>query len=96
MAAYMILQSRVSDSAAMARYRDAVMPLIARFGGRHVVRAAPIEVLEGRPQDRRLSIFEFPTLEAIHDFWNSPDYVPVKALRRNAAEFDIWAVAGVP
>lgn len=96
MAAYMILQSRVSDPASMSRYRDAVMPLITSFGGRHVVRSAAIEVLEGHPEDRRLSIFEFPSLEAIHDFWKSPDYRPVKELRRGAAELDIWAVAGVP
>lgn len=95
MAAYMILRSTISDPTAMSRYRDAVMPLIARFGGRHIVRGAPIEVLEGRQEDRRLSIFEFPSLEAVHDFWNSPDYGPVKELRRGAAEFDIWAVAGV-
>lgn len=96
MAAYMLVRSSISDAAAMTRYREAVMPLIARFGGRHIVRGAVIELLEGRPEDRRLSIFEFPTIEAIRAFWNSPDYGPVKELRRGAAEFDIWAVEGLP
>jgi uncharacterized protein (DUF1330 family) len=95
MAGYFILQSKISDAAAMSRYRQAVMPLIERFGGRHIARAAVVEVLEGRHDGRRLSIFEFPSLEAVHEFWNSADYIAVKELRRGAAEFDIWAVAGV-
>lgn len=95
MAGYMILQSRVGDAAAISRYRDAVMPLIEKFGGRHIVRAALVDVLEGRHDGGRLSVFEFPSLEAVHEFWNSADYIPVKELRRGAAEFDIWAVAGV-
>jgi uncharacterized protein (DUF1330 family) len=40
-------------------------------------------------------IFEFPSMDAIHAFWNSPDYVPVKKIRQGAATLDVWAVAGV-
>jgi uncharacterized protein (DUF1330 family) len=41
-----------------------------------------------------LVIFEFPSLDAIHAFWNSPEYGPVKKIREGAAVVDIWAVAG--
>jgi uncharacterized protein (DUF1330 family) len=34
-------------------------------------------------------------MEAIHSFWNSSEYVPMKELRRDAANLDIWAVPGV-
>ncbi|WP_426434490.1 DUF1330 domain-containing protein [Bradyrhizobium genosp. P] len=30
-------------------------------------------------------MFEFPTMEAIHAFWDSPDCVPIKKLREGAA-----------
>lgn len=33
-------------------------------------------------------------MEAIHTFWNSREYVPVKELRRDAANLDIYAVPG--
>jgi hypothetical protein len=36
-------------------------------------------------------MFEFPSMKAIHAFWNSPEYVAVKELRRDAATLDIWA-----
>jgi uncharacterized protein (DUF1330 family) len=40
-------------------------------------------------------MFEFPSIDAVHAFWNSPDYVPIKKLREGAAVLDIWAVEGV-
>lgn len=54
-----------------------------------------IELLEGNHDGRRMVMFEFPSIEAIRAFWNSPEYVPVKELRRDAANLDIWAVPGV-
>jgi uncharacterized protein (DUF1330 family) len=95
MAAYMIVQSIISDETRYQQYRDAVIPLIGRFGGKIIVRGAKVEALEGRHDGRRMVIFEFPSLDAIHAFWNSPDYVPVKKIREGAAALDVWAVAGV-
>ncbi len=95
MAAYLIVQSTISDEAQYQKYRDAVVPLIARFGGKFIVRGAKVEGLEGQHDGRRMVIFEFPSMDAIRAFWNSPDYVPVKKIREGAATLDVWAVAGV-
>jgi len=95
MAAYFIVQSTISDEAQYQKYRDAVIPLIARFGGKNIVRGAKVEALEGRHDGRRMVIYEFPSMDAIHAFWDSPDYVPVKKIQDGAAVLDIWAVAGV-
>jgi uncharacterized protein (DUF1330 family) len=45
--------------------------------------------------DRRIALFEFPSMDSIREFWNSPEYVAVKELRRGAAVLEIWAVPGV-
>jgi uncharacterized protein (DUF1330 family) len=95
MAAYFIVQSTISDEPQYQKYRDAVIPLMARFGGKMIVRGAKVEALEGRHDGRRMVIFEFPSMDAIHAFWSSPDYVPVKKIREGAAALDVWAVAGV-
>ncbi len=95
MAAYFIVQSTVSNEAQYQRYRDAVVPLIERFGGKFVVRGGKVELLEGHHDGRRMVVFEFPSMDAIHEFWNSPAYGPVKAIRQGAATLDIWAVPGV-
>lgn len=94
MTAYMIMQITISNEARWKKYRDAVVPLTASFGGKHLVRGAEVEVLEGHHDGGRLAMFEFPSTEAIRAFWNSPDYVPVKEMRRDAATLDIWAVPG--
>lgn len=93
MTAYMIVQSKISDEEQFGKYRQAVLPLIEHFGGKHV-RGGTVELLEGHQDDRRVALFEFPSMEAIHQFWNSPEYVPVKELRRGAAVLEIWAVPG--
>ncbi len=94
MTAYLLVQGTIADETRYDIYRQAVTPLIERFGGRHV-RGGPVELLEGRPDERRTALFEFPSLDALHAFWNSPEYGPVKALRQGAAEMEVWAIPGV-
>lgn len=95
MAAYLIVQGTITDEVQYQKYREAVVPLIARHGGRFLVRGGAVETLEGAPDERRPVIFEFPSMAALHAFWDSPDYVPVKKLREGVADFDVWAVEGV-
>lgn len=75
-----------------AAYRDAMAPLIATFGGKRVSQGAEAVLLEGRDDGRRVVLFEFPSMDAIHAFWHSPEYQPVKELRRGAATLEAWAV----
>ena len=51
--------------------------MITRSG----IRSTCKEVLEGEHDERPVVMFEFPNMEAIHAFRNSPDYVPIKKLR---------------
>ena len=95
MPAYMVVQSTVSDDARFQEYRQAVVPFIASFGGKLVARGAKVDVLEGEHDTRPVVMFEFPSIDAIHAFWNSPDYVPIKKIREGAATIDVWAFAGV-
>jgi uncharacterized protein (DUF1330 family) len=54
-----------------------------------------VEVFEGEHDTRSVVMFEFPTMQAIHAFWNSPDYVPIKKLREGVATINVWAFPGV-
>ena len=94
MTAYMIVQSTITNEEQYGNYRRAVVPLVETFGGKHI-RGGTVELLEGQQDERRIALFEFPSMEAIHAFWNSPEYIPVKELRRGAASLDIWAVPGI-
>ena len=84
----------IEDEPAWRAYREAVMPLIARFGGRHMTGRGQVERLEGPEDGRRVVLFEFASMADVRAFWDSPAYGPVKALRRGAATLDAWAVPG--
>ena len=94
MPAYMVVQVKVTDPEKYAAYREAVPSVVQAFGGRYVVRGGAVEVLEGSHDGRRVVLFEFPSVEAIKRFWQSPEYAKVKPLRENAAEIDVWAIPG--
>ena len=89
MSAYFIVQGTVTDEPQFQKYRDAVVPFIAKFGGKFAAKGAKVEVLEGEHDMRSVVMFEFPTMEAIHAFWNSPDYVPIKKLREGIATLSV-------
>jgi uncharacterized protein (DUF1330 family) len=95
MPAYMVVQINITDPDKFAKYREAVLAVVESFGGRYIARGAQVEILEGSHDGRRLVLFEFPSMDAIRRFWNSPEYAKVKPLRENAAEIDVWAVPGV-
>lgn len=95
MAAYLVVHGTTRDEAQYQKYRDAVVPLIMKFGGRLIIRGGKAEVLEGTPDTRRMVVFEFPSMAAIRAFWDSSEYVPVKKLREGAATLDILAIEGV-
>ena len=90
MPAYIILQSTVKDEAQYQIYAQAAWPLMVRFGAKLVARRAKVEILEGEHDQRPVSMFEFPDIAAIHAFWNSADYIPIKKLREGIATLDIW------
>jgi uncharacterized protein (DUF1330 family) len=94
MPSYFIVQGTIKDEAQYQKYVQAVVPFIASFGGRLVARRAKVEVLEGEHDERPVVMFEFPNLDAIRAFWNSPDYVPIKKLREGVATLNVWAFAG--
>ena len=93
-AAYFVVQGTIADQAQFHRYRASVHPLVSRFGGKLVARDAKVEILEGEHDARPVVMFEFPSMEAIRAFWNSPDYVPVKKLREGIATLNVWAFPG--
>jgi uncharacterized protein (DUF1330 family) len=94
MAALMIIQATVSNREQYRKYQAGVQPLIASHGGRLKASGTGLEVLEGSHDGRRLIVFEFDSMDAIRNFWNSKEYAAVKPLRYGAAKIDVWAVPG--
>ena len=85
MAAYVIADVEVTDPALFEDYRGKVSATIEKYGGRYVARGGKVETLEGDWQPHRVVILEFPSYERAREWYNSPEYKPLIALRQRAA-----------
>jgi uncharacterized protein (DUF1330 family) len=95
MAAYIVANIEVHDSAAYEDYRKGVAATLAQYGGRFLVRGGACVSLEGRFEPKRIVILEFPSTERAREWWDSPEYRPLRELRQRASTGDLFVVAGI-
>ena len=95
MPAYFVVEIDVQDAAAFEEYRQQVPAIIAKYRGRYLVRGGKTETLEGDWRPGRIVVLEFPSREQARMFYDSPEYAPLKALRRRAAKSKLLLVDGV-
>ena len=95
MSAYLIADVLVHDIAGYDDYRRGVPDALKPYGGRYLARAGETVMLEGSPPPNRSVVIEFPSLQKLQEFWNSPEYQPLRALRERTATSRIYAVDGL-
>jgi uncharacterized protein (DUF1330 family) len=95
MAAYVIVETDVTDPEQYEQYKAASPAAITAGGGRFLVRGGEFAVLEGDWQPSRLVMLEFENLEAAKRWYESEIYQEAKQLREGAARFRMIAVEGV-
>jgi uncharacterized protein (DUF1330 family) len=95
MAAYVIAEMLITDPQTYDEYKKQVGPLVAKFGGRFIVRGGRHEVLEGDRQVHRIVVLEFPSMEVLKSWYNSPEYAPLLAMRQRASKGSLVVVEGV-
>jgi uncharacterized protein (DUF1330 family) len=93
MPAYLVGHVTMKDPVAYAEYGRQVAPLIARFGGRYLIRGGAAQAVEGTPFNR-VVVVEFADMAALKAFYFSPEYAPLIALRQRAADGDVSLVEG--
>ncbi len=94
MKAYSIVQLEVTDPVAYEAYRKDVMPTIAAFGGRFLVRGGKMTTLEGGWPFPRTVVIEFPSREAAESWYHSPAYQKILPLRLKASRGNFIIVDG--
>lgn len=94
MPAYMIAEMTVTDPAAYEAYKAAASEVIARYGGRYVVRGGRGAALEGAGPNR-VVVVEFDSVEAAQRWYQSDDYQAARKLRDGAAEGRLFVVEGL-
>ena len=95
MTAYVIYQGEVLDPVRYEEYKTAAAASIAAAGGRYIVRAGDMEVLEGDAPAGRTVVLEFPSMQAALDWYRSDAYTAARALREGAARARMYVIDGV-
>ncbi len=95
MSAYVIYQGEVTDPERYEEYKPEAAASILAAGGRYVVRAGEVEVLEGEPPSGRTVVLEFPTREAAVAWYRSAAYTEARKLREGAATARMYVIDGV-
>ena len=83
MTAFYIGQHEIDDEAAFADYLKQTMPFIEKHGGRYLTKAGTHEMLEGQ-RPSRVVVVEFPSKQAIKDWYNDPGYRPLVTKRHES------------
>ncbi|MEE4349071.1 MAG: DUF1330 domain-containing protein [Pacificimonas sp.] len=94
MPAYMIVTARIADREKFIEgYGAKAAELVAKHGGKYVLRGPGAELLEGDFGDgASMVISEWPDKAAVHAFWNSPDYQEAKKLREDIADCQVLVI----
>jgi uncharacterized protein (DUF1330 family) len=73
----------VTDQAGYGRYRAAIAPVLARFGGRFGYDLVVSEVLKSEVEApiNRVFTLVFPDRRACEGFFSDPEYVEIRAKR---------------
>jgi uncharacterized protein (DUF1330 family) len=95
LAVYAVVNVRVTDPYHYAEYRAKAPDTISHYGGKYLARGGAVKVLEGNWHPRRLVILEFESMERFREWYDSPEYAPLKHLRGEASATEFVVVEGL-
>jgi len=95
MAGYIIARVTVTDPEKYQDYTAVTPGLIAKYGGRFIVRGGETATLEGPEETNRIVVVEFDSIEQAKAMYESAEYQAAIKLRAGAATAQFIAVAGV-
>lgn len=83
MSAYLIAIVKVKDDSWIPDYAAKVHEIVEKHGGRYLSRSGNITVLEGSPPEAdAVALLQFPSMQAVQDFANDPEYAPFASARQ--------------
>ena len=85
----------VTDVAKFEEYKAGVSATIEQYGGRYVVGAGKVDLVEGTWKPTNLVIIQFPSLEEAHQWYQSEEYADLLALRLSAGRFNAIFMEGL-
>ena len=95
MSAYFVLQIDWTDEPGRKRYIEGISGMIEKHGGRYIVASRDFRTVEGSWEKPLLVIIEFPSMEALMGWYDSPEYRPWRDLRLKSSRSNAVVTGGV-
>lgn len=95
MPAYLVSIVNVKNQEQYMEYATRANKAAAKYGGRFLLRGAPLEVLEGRAPGERVVVSEWESADQARAYYNSPEYAEAKAERAGIAKATIMLFEGL-
>lgn len=96
MSAYVIVGVDVLDEEACLAYAAVAQSSILSHGGRYLVAGPTPEAVEGTWDFSRLLVVEFPDMDRIREWYDSPEYRRALEIRKGAARVRMSFAEGSP
>lgn len=96
MKAILIAMVQVNDPETYKKYTAKTPEIIHKYGGRFLVRGGQVDTIEGNPFGQRLVILEFPSRQAIHNFYHSAEYQAILTYRQQSSTATFIVADAVP
>jgi uncharacterized protein (DUF1330 family) len=91
---YWIARVDIRDPERYKDYVTAAKIAFEKYGAVFLARGGRYERLEGQVRARNV-VIEFPSLEAAHDCYHSPEYQKAAAIRQEVADAEMVIVEGI-
>lgn len=95
MSTYVIVDIDVREAEHYEEAKRLTPATVAAYGGKYLARGGRTETLEGSWAPQRLVILEFESIERAKEWWESPEYQPVRAIRQRYADTNMVVTEGV-
>jgi len=94
MAAYVVSMMSIRDAETYRKYTDRTPPIVEKYGGKFLARGGDVLTVEGDEYKDRMVILEFPSRQAILDWFEDPDYQEAREFRHASSEARILVIDG--
>ena len=95
MAAYVIVDSVITDKPVFDDYLQQVPSIVEAHGGKYLARGGAIQVVQGDWTPNRIVVVEFDSTEQAQAWQNSPEYADLKAMLNSSSNTSVIIVEGV-
>jgi uncharacterized protein (DUF1330 family) len=96
MPAYAIGRLEMRDPSWRQEYGPKTEALVAKHGGKYLVRGGAMERLEGTGQlPSVIVVLEFPSMAQAKAWYHDPEYAPLIKLRQTGSDLDFILVEGI-